>query len=546
MKTSTMKTTKPLILEILAIVVALAVQVQAQSFLTNGLVAYYPLNGNANDASGNGNNGTITGGVFTNNQFGIANSAFAVSLLSDGILTPIQETNINTYTISGWFRTSLGGIIVGNSEFATNLILDVETVETAWPTSNVGQILWGTEASDYPPVIETTGNFADNNWHQVVGVFNAVPGPIVPPNFTIYIDGTNVSQITENGSGVHAPINSGTLSIGTDFVWNYYRATTSIVLSEIRIYNRALSSDEVAQLYAYESVPPPPPPFISNQPQSVLVNEHDSATFNVAATGTEPLAYQWFKNGANLPNATSSTLTITNVRPFNIGKYFVVVTNNYGSVTSSVAMLIINPNYANVSGPFLVASFSITLSEQSENTYKNGITTTANPTSVHLATTNILSALALDESLESNWPSNSFPRGSTLAVASGRFVVIQGTNFLVDVSDILTLNEYQPQITYGKITNATALALPSTYQVQIANVSFNDMSIGGGRNLQLYLGGVLTKIRTDTTPTRRKYMETQTLSLLSGAGNGYSNGYDVSFICTGSFLATATNSLMLP
>jgi hypothetical protein len=46
---------------ILTITTALAVQVQAQSFLTNGLVTYYPFNGNANDASGNGNNGTIQG-----------------------------------------------------------------------------------------------------------------------------------------------------------------------------------------------------------------------------------------------------------------------------------------------------------------------------------------------------------------------------------------------------------------------------------------------------------------------------------------------------
>ena len=44
----------------------------AQSFLTNGLVAYYPFNGNANDASGNGNNGTVNGAILTQDRFGIA------------------------------------------------------------------------------------------------------------------------------------------------------------------------------------------------------------------------------------------------------------------------------------------------------------------------------------------------------------------------------------------------------------------------------------------------------------------------------------------
>src|SRR5277367_6826618 len=49
----------------------------AQSSLTNGLVAYYPFNGNANDASGNGNNGTIHGGVvLAPDRFGSNNSAF--------------------------------------------------------------------------------------------------------------------------------------------------------------------------------------------------------------------------------------------------------------------------------------------------------------------------------------------------------------------------------------------------------------------------------------------------------------------------------------
>src|SRR5271165_2960825 len=56
-----MKTTKAAWFGILTITAALAVQVQGQSFLTNGLVAYYPFTGNANDASGNGNNGTLNG-----------------------------------------------------------------------------------------------------------------------------------------------------------------------------------------------------------------------------------------------------------------------------------------------------------------------------------------------------------------------------------------------------------------------------------------------------------------------------------------------------
>ena len=40
---------------------------------TNGLVAYYPFNGNANDASGNGNHGTVNGAILANDQNGNQN-----------------------------------------------------------------------------------------------------------------------------------------------------------------------------------------------------------------------------------------------------------------------------------------------------------------------------------------------------------------------------------------------------------------------------------------------------------------------------------------
>ena len=56
--------------------ILIAVNSHAQSYLTNGLVAYFPFNGNANDATANGNNGTNYGATLTTNRFGMSNSAF--------------------------------------------------------------------------------------------------------------------------------------------------------------------------------------------------------------------------------------------------------------------------------------------------------------------------------------------------------------------------------------------------------------------------------------------------------------------------------------
>ena len=76
-------------------------------FLTNGLVAYYPFNGNANDASGNGNDGTVQGAVPTTDRFGNANSAYAFDGLTDYIELPLNTGNLNGLsraTFSAWIN----------------------------------------------------------------------------------------------------------------------------------------------------------------------------------------------------------------------------------------------------------------------------------------------------------------------------------------------------------------------------------------------------------------------------------------------------------
>ncbi len=81
------------------------------------------------------------------------------------------------------------------------------------------------------------------------------------------------------------------------------------------------------------------PPTIAIQPSSQSVVPGSNVTMSVTATGTAPLAYQWRSNGANLAGATTSVLSLPNVQQANSGSYSVIVTNPYGTVTSSVAVL---------------------------------------------------------------------------------------------------------------------------------------------------------------------------------------------------------------
>ena len=87
-----------------------AVQAQIPNYVpTNGLVGWWPFNGNANNESGTGNNGTVNGATLTTNRFGNANSAYAFN----GTSSFINLGNSNTikryqtdYSISTWINSA--------------------------------------------------------------------------------------------------------------------------------------------------------------------------------------------------------------------------------------------------------------------------------------------------------------------------------------------------------------------------------------------------------------------------------------------------------
>ncbi len=84
---------------------------------------------------------------------------------------------------------------------------------------------------------------------------------------------------------------------------------------------------------------------ILTQPTSLVVPYSGPAKFGVAACGfPSPSSYQWTFNGTNLPNATSSTLEVNNVRLANCGNYQVQVGNGYSSTNSAIAALNISPS----------------------------------------------------------------------------------------------------------------------------------------------------------------------------------------------------------
>lgn len=85
---------------------------------------------------------------------------------------------------------------------------------------------------------------------------------------------------------------------------------------------------------------PVTPPTILAQPVSQSVAAGSTATFTLVAGGSAPLQYRWFFNtNTVIAGATNSSLVLTNARSADVGRYFAIVTNSAGSVTSSIVSL---------------------------------------------------------------------------------------------------------------------------------------------------------------------------------------------------------------
>jgi hypothetical protein len=119
-------------------------------------------------------------------------------------------------------------------------------------------------------------------------------------------------------------------------------------------------------------------PVITSQPVNQTVNAGQTATFNVAAAGTGPLTYQWFKGGVAIGGATSSAYTTPAAVVGDSGSIFTVtVTNTAGSVTSAPASLTVNtpPVITNqpanqTVNPGQTATFSVTATGSAPLTYQ--------------------------------------------------------------------------------------------------------------------------------------------------------------------------------
>ena len=155
----------------------------------------------------------------------------------------------------------------------------------------------------------------------------------------------NVSAVGENPLSYQWYLNAGAISGATNNSYSIAITTTNDAGSYqvIVTNNSGSATSSVATLTLISA------PIILTNPASLTVSTGSTAGFSVAVIGAAPLSYQWRFNGLDILNATNGTHTINPVTTNDAGSYAVVVTNAYGSVTSTPAILTVNSgNAANI------------------------------------------------------------------------------------------------------------------------------------------------------------------------------------------------------
>jgi serine protease inhibitor len=269
--------------------------------LQTGLVGYWPFCGNANDVSGNGNNGTVNGATLTTDRFGNANSAYSF----DGISNYIDVTNAffnngwQDYTLSLWFNansttaTTFGGLTMLNTlpHQGLGVGFSYNNSQHIYHFKNSDPSISGTSWNIYANDSFNTFPINLNSWYNIGIVKNG-------NNYLYYLNGNLDKSTTANLSPISylCSMRFGGITLGTTF--EIFKGK----LDDFAIYNRALSQLEISQLYN------------SNQATYLWSTGETTATINPSPTSTTTYWCDVTVNGVTCRKSVTITVN-PNITP---------------------------------------------------------------------------------------------------------------------------------------------------------------------------------------------------------------------------------------
>ena len=301
---------------------------------TNGLVGWWPFNGNANDESGNGNNGTVNGATLTIDRFGNASKAYSF----DGVNDQINVSNPNNFNFGNNFSVSIwhndrtlnfqsstqgrSGFLISKAVSGTSSGYWFSSQNNNFgpfscnnPQKNMNVGFWEGSSCNPTPCIDTL------IWQNIVyTIQNGI--------YKVFLNGALVESSVSNPINISS--NTSPLIFGfiTNPLNNDGRYNGN--LDDLGIWNRALTECEVADLYNAQ--------LGSFSNSSISINPTSSAIgSNATLTVTTPIQnLQWQSNPGNMgwnnvvnnntySGSNNDTLVVSNLQLSNHNQPFRVL-----------------------------------------------------------------------------------------------------------------------------------------------------------------------------------------------------------------------------
>jgi hypothetical protein len=304
------------------------------------LVSWWQAEGDATDINGN-NPGILEGGAtFASGEVG---QAFSFNGSGQYVKIPkAPDLDVgNQLTVEFWMRADPANPLNSIQGFVTSDFYAAEISSGGGSHMGVDFAISTDGGATYAEIASANGGGAVVSagvWHHVAGTYDGT-------NVVLYIDGQPYGNPVAHSGAISSMLANSFVAIGSEDGRSgcpscqgtrYFNGR----IDEASIYNRALSAAEILAIYNASSAGKClAAPAITSQPQSQTVSAGLPAGFTVSVTAVGPLSYQWLFNSSAITGATNSALNFASVQFTNAGSYSVVVSNRFGPVTSSNAVL---------------------------------------------------------------------------------------------------------------------------------------------------------------------------------------------------------------
>jgi|LauGreDrversion4_2_1035121.scaffolds.fasta_scaffold64655_4 hypothetical protein len=305
---------------------------------TNGLVGWWPFNGNANDLSGNGNNGVVSGPALSTDRNGINNSCYLFGANTSNSISISNLSLTNDWTIATWFMQApthissqnyliglkCSGQLAGIGQSFNSPLCGIPAFRNFLFDGDQGCSNW----------VSANLSFQVNTW-QFIGVTysNGV--------YKVYFPDSN-GNMSVSSSSTLIDLDITNIIVGKRCSGPQAN-TFNGKIDDISIWNRALTLAEIQTLYLGCA------DTLAQNPTSATATVGTNATFTTLSSASGA-TYQWqAKNGSSFVNvsnagqfsgATSSTLTVTSVSSANNGLQVRCIVDHGDCVdTSDIAVL---------------------------------------------------------------------------------------------------------------------------------------------------------------------------------------------------------------